>query len=114
VVLAKLASEFSENVQALALFIGAVTAPLAAYLIVKHFKTLKTEVRGVKLQLSNEVAEPIRQINRAVNHTPAGDLPLVKRLVRLELKVEEHIEKTDKYNAALAEKLGLKVDVDSK
>lgn len=116
-----LASQFSDNITALAILTGAIFLPIVGLAAILKMKTLSTEVKGVKVQMSSdvrsvqtqiqhEVTKPLNQINKAVNHTPVGELPLVQKVQQLENKLDSHMARTEKYNQKLAERLGVEVD----
>lgn len=98
------------DAQAWGVLIGAaaalVIAIAVAWAIFKRvFSTVTAEVGAVKVSLEGITSE-VQQINRAVNHVPEGDIPLVQR-VRL---LEQHQQWVRRTLTLLAAQLGVTID----
>lgn len=98
------------DAQAWGILLGAlaalVLAVAVAWAIVRRlFGSVTAEVGQVKVKLDGITSE-VQQINRAVNHVPEGDIPLVQR-VRL---LEQHQQWVRRTLTLLAVQLGVNID----
>lgn len=103
---------FGFDAQAWGVLIGAaaafVLAAAIAWAIVRRlFGSVTAEVGQVKVKLDG-ITNEVQQINRAVNHVPEGDIPLVQR-VRL---LEQHQQWVRNVLTALAAQLGVNINAD--
>jgi hypothetical protein len=105
-----LAETFSEQVQALAMLIGVIIIPVVGLVAIFRMKHISTEMRGMKVTMDHELVRPLKHINSAVNNVPLGEVSLVKRVVQIESKLENHIEQVEEYQRKLSHRLGIDVN----